>query len=165
MSIRLLAQMDVGPMMPGLCTAIGCVIIPASVLTWWLCIRRKSRTTMMIIFAISTSLFLIFWLVALVDLRHEPSIDDTGAVMAVWKLAEVQQFVKEGPSGFPPSRAAEISGGAGGTMMGHEWNWNVTVAEFDQNRHPKAVWNTFHVNAVTGAIHVFVKNQWISLDE
>lgn len=157
-----MGQMDVGPMMPGVCTIAGFVIIPLTFFTWWLLISSKPRSVYLILPAVISSIVFIVWLAALIDLHYEPSIDDVGAVSAVENIPEVQQFIKMGPNNWPPSREARVIGDS------RNWQeWEVTVADFDQKGVPTAVWNVFGVNAVTGEIRVLAnatKNEWVSLE-
>jgi hypothetical protein len=157
-----MGQMDVGPMMPGICALTGFVVIPLTFLTWWLLIRRKRRTALVINFTVIFSIAFILWLAGLIDLHYEPSIDDVGAVSAVENIPEVRQFLKKGENSWPPSREALVL-----TESQDRHEWEVTVGEFDQKGVPTSVWNVFEVSAFTGEVRVLknpTKHEWLSLE-
>lgn len=154
-----MGQWDVGPMIPGVCALTGFVIIPVTLVTLFLSARRKTRSVLTIAFAIVTSLLLVAWIAAAIDLRHEPSIDDVGAVAAVENLPEVQQFEAQRAGDPSLTRDASVINDSPDSP-----SVEVTVGDFDQTGRPKLVWHVFVVNTVTGEIQVLgPEKKWESL--
>ena len=155
----LLAQMDVGPMVPGAYALVGLVVIPAALVALTLAIRRQTRSVLTIALAAVASLLLIAWVAGLIDLQYEPSFDDVRSVSVIEGLPEVKAYESE-PSGDPAlTREAKILDDPT-DLPGCE----ITIGVFDRAGHTKAVWHVFTVNAVSGEVQVLGPNRkWESL--
>jgi len=153
-----ISQMDIGPMVPGICALTGFVIIPVTLVACALSLRRKTRTAPTIGFTVCATPLFIVWLAGLVDLHYEP-IDDITAESAVTDLPEVKMFLAGKPGPLSAFRDAEALGGPS-----NESAYDVTAADFDHKGQPYLVWHVFRVSAMTREIQVLGPDKnWESL--
>jgi hypothetical protein len=127
-----IAQMDPARIMPSVYTLTGLVIIPGTLLAFYLVARRKTRSALTVAFTVIASLVLVVWVAALVNLQSEPSIDDAGAWTAVQNLPEVKQFETRKDVAASMTRDARVAIGPQGSP-----GWEVTVGDFDQMENAK----------------------------
>jgi hypothetical protein len=154
-----LAQMDIGPMLPSACAVTGFIIIPATMISWFLLLRHGRRVSYFTIFLIALGTpALVVWIVMALSLRNEPSIDDSGAVSKVEQLPEVQNFLQ----------IDNVKHTADVIKNNNDASSDWLVAVVDYNTKPPVTWNQFKVNAVTGNIRVLADPKghlWIPIDE
>ncbi len=155
-ALTVLGQMDVGPMIPGLCELAGFIIIPTTLLAWYWLIRRRRRRESVghaaLVFAVAvTSGLCVLWLIGGIDeWLFEPKIDDTGAMFLVENLPEVRQYIDARHVNGPP-REVRLDDTLHPTLP--RYTLQFVVGELDEKHGAmRSIWRHFRVSLVNSDV-------------
>jgi hypothetical protein len=149
-----IAQMDVGPALPGLCAITGLILFPATILAWGT-LRGRRRSVGIFIPVLLTVLAAVWCAAAIDEYFFEPKIDDTLAGDVVEDLPEVRQYLQAHPDG--KSLMADLD---------HQPpNMPPYTVQFDVGD-PNHPWHKFRVELVHSGVSVFDSaNGWMPIEQ